>query len=233
MASRPRLAERVKAFDAPAVDAALAESPALLAWRDERRRNWLHICCGADLKGRDPAPSLETAEVLLARGVDLAEHAFTEGDWKATPVWFCIARGRNLALAAHLLQRGADPNHSLWAAAWNDEVEAVDLLVRHGAKVDDPAVPAETPFLAAVKWSRFRVAWALARHGADVNVVDPKGMTALHYMLRKSSDLEHFEMLARLGARGDIPGPDGATAIDILSRKRDPAFRALAARLSR
>jgi len=222
----------VKAFDAAAVDAALAESPELLGWRDERGRNWLHLCCATELKGRDPAASVNTADVLLARGLDLADHAFTEGDWKATPVWFCVGRGRNLAVADHLIGRGGDPNFSLWAAAFNDDVPAIDLLVSHGAVVDDPAEASETPFLAAVKWSHFAAAAALARHGADVNIVDPTGMTALHYMLKKSSGLEYFEMLADHGARGDIAGPDGETVAAIMARKRDPAFHLLATRFA-
>jgi hypothetical protein len=57
-------------------------------------------------------------------------------------------------------------------------------------------------------------------------------MTALHLMLKKGSDLAPLRMVIDHGARGDIPGPDGRTAIDILSRKKDPALRALGVRLA-
>jgi hypothetical protein len=230
--SKTRLTERVKAFDWQGLDADLAEAPQLLGYRDERGRNWLHLCCATELKGRHPAASLKTADVLLARGIDLAGHAFTEGAWKATPVWFAIGRGRNLALAEHLLKKGADPNYSLWAAGFLDDPASVDLLVRYGALLEDPAVSEESPFVSAVKWSHFKAAEALARHGADVNARDEKGLTALHLMLKKDSDAAHFEMLARYGARGDIPGPDGQTAAQIMARKKDPRFKALAAKLA-
>ncbi|HEX9943531.1 MAG TPA: ankyrin repeat domain-containing protein [Thermoanaerobaculia bacterium] len=231
MASKTSLLPRVRAFDWKAVDAGLAEKPGLIAHRDERQRNWLHILCATELKGRDPADSIRTADVLLARGIDLQDHAFTEGAWKATPVWFCVAFGRNLALAEHLLKLGADPNHSLFAAAYNDDDDAIDLLIRYGAPVEDPSSPAASPFLAAVEWSHFRAADALARHGANVNARNAKGMTAFHCMLKKGTDFEPFAMLATRGARADIPGPDGVTAAEIMARKRDPRFRELAAQL--
>ena len=42
-----------------------------------------------------------------------------------------------------------------------------------------------------------------------------------------AAPIEHFELLARNGARFDLPNKDGVTAAEIMSRKRDPRFRAL------
>jgi hypothetical protein len=47
-------------------------------------------------------------------------------------------------------------------------------------------------------------------------------------MLKKNSDAKHIAMVIAHGARGDIKNKSGETAIDILSKKRDPAFRKLA-----
>lgn len=233
MVSKTRMQALVKAFDADAVDAALAESPDLLDWRDERGRNWLHLCCATPLAGagRDAEASVRTAEVLLKHGLPLDAAAFTEGAWQATPVWFCISRGRNLALAAWLLARGASPDFSLWAAAFNRDLEAIRLLVGAGAKLEDTSVD-ESPFLGAVQWSHFDAAEELLKLGADPNARDSKGMTALHAMLKKSSDAEHFQMLARYGARGDIPDAEGRTVAQLLRRKRDPVLRQVAETLA-
>jgi len=65
-----------------------------------------------------------------------------------------------------------------------------------------------------------------------VNAKTEKGLTAFHIMLKKGSDFEHFAMLAKHGARGDLPGPDGKTAIEIMCRKKDERFRKLAWRLA-
>lgn len=233
MVSKTRMIELVKAFDWKAVDAALHESPELMAWRDERGRNWLHLTCATELNASRPAHnSVRTAEVLRRHGFDVSEPAFIEGnDWKATPVWYCVSRGRNLVLAQWLLNEGADPNHSLWAAAFNDDLDAIRLLVRFGAEID-PVTEDETPFLGAIKTSHFKGAAELLRLGADVNHVDSKGMTALHYMLKKDSDKAHFGFLIAAGAKGDIPNRDGQTARQIMARKKDPDFKAMAERLA-
>jgi hypothetical protein len=233
MVSKTSLKEAVKRFDWKTVDAALDARPDLLGHREEREKNWLHVLCSTKLKGRSAAASVKTADVLLAYGIDIHAHAFTEGKWKATPVWWCVSWGRNLTLAEHLLRLGATPDYAMFAAGWNDDVPALDLLLKYGAVVDDLTAARETPFLGAIAWSRFRYAEALLDRGADVNATDAKGMTAFHLMLKKGVDFEHFAMLVKHGARGDIPGPDGQTAIEIMSRKKDERFRKLATRLGR
>ena len=198
-------------------------------------RNWggrkrLHLAWSTR-----PAPGkvkdrIKTAEVLLAHGFGLDDAAFTEGRWKATPLWFAVSRGRNLALAEALLKRGCNPNYCLWAASFNEDVAAIRLLVKHGATVDDPA-SGETPFAAAIAWSKFAAAEELLKQGADPDALDSKGRTALHQMLKKGSAVRALAIVVEHGARGDIRDAEGQTALDILSRKRDPAFRELAARL--
>ena len=233
MISKSKLTTLVKEFKWKEVDRALAERPDLLSVRDERGRNWLHVCCGVNPKRAKlkPADSVKTAEVLLRLGLDINREAFSEGDWKATPLWYAIARGENLMLAEFLLRRGSSPDYCLWAAGFVENIEAIRLLVRHGANVNDPSVVEESPFLGAIKWSHFKAAEELLKHGADVNCQDPKGMTALHYMLKKGSDKEFFAMLIAHGARGDIKNNDGVMAAELMRKKKDPQFRRMADQL--
>jgi len=231
MVSKTSLRDSVRSYGWKAVDAGLAARPDLLTYRDERERNWLHILCGTLIGKRKPNDGIKTADVLLKRGIDLKDHAFAEGKWKSTPVWWCVAHGRNLTLAEHLLKLGADPHYSMFAACWNDDIEAIDLLVKYGAPADDLKAADEGPFLGAIAWSRFRAAEALLKHGANVNARNAKAQTAFHVMLKKGSDYEHFAMLAGYGARADIPDKDGVTTAQIMARKKDERFRKLAARL--
>lgn len=233
--SKTAMTELVKRFAWRDVARGLDEHPALLRHRDARGRNWLHLCCSVDVRTnrkRKPADAVALAARLLDRGIDIDAPAFTEGDWQATPLWYCIARGRNLALAVHLLERGADPNHCLWAAVYADDLDAIRLLVAHSAAVD-PVHEEGTPFVAAIGWSRFAAAELLLALGADVDAVDRKGRTALHQMLAKNSATKHLRMIAAHGARGDIADGSGRTAADIMRRKRDPALRKLAEQLAR
>ena len=228
MVSKTSVLPLVRAFDWRAVDAGLREKPQLVEHRDERGRNWLHVCCATSLDGRDPKASIRTADVLMAHGIDLRDHAFTEGRWRATSVWYCVAFGRNLKLAEHLVKLGASPQYSLYAAAYNRDTDAIRLLVRHGADIEEASGPGETPFLGAIGWSHFEAAAAMLACGANVNAQNNRGMTAAHMMLKKGSDYEHFELLARYGARFDLPNKDSVTAAEIMLRKRDQRFRVLA-----
>jgi uncharacterized protein len=231
MISKTGMLSLVKTFRWNDVDAGLKENPDLLAFRGERGRNWLHVCCAAKASGPKVKDSIRTAEVLLAHGLDLDREAFTEGTWKATPLWFAIGRGRNLALAEYLLKRGCNPNDCLFAAAFNNDIPAIRLLSRHGADLNQSALD-ETPLLGAIKISHFGPAKVLLELGADPNYRDRRGMTALHYMLKKGSDRRHFAMLFAHGARGDIGNAQGVTAVDLLSRKKDPVFRRMAEKLA-
>jgi hypothetical protein len=230
MVSKTSLRETVRSFGWEQLRADLTARPDLLRVRDERGRNWLHLCCGR--AGGKVEDSIRTADLLLELGLGLEEPAFTEGEWKATPLWFAIAHGKNLPLAEHLLKLGSTARYCMFAAVWNEDREAIRLLLRYGAQVDDEASADETPLLGAVAWSKFGPAEELLQAGADPNVRDRNGDTALHLMLRKGSPIDAFRLFARYGARGDVPDTRGQTAAAILRRKRDPEFRALADRLA-
>jgi hypothetical protein len=228
--SRTWLVERVRAHDWAEVERGIRAAPALLHWRDERGRGLLHLCCMAPPKSSaEVEASIETADVLIAAGLDISEAAFTEdnGRWRATPLWHAIGRGRNLGLAEHLLKLGCDPEHSLWAAVFRRDPGAIRLLVRYGAKVDADHEEG-TPFMGAIQVSHFAEAEVLLELGANPDAKDNDGATALHLMLKKGSAPVHLAMVIRHGARGDIPDREGKTAREILGRKRDPTLRALA-----
>jgi uncharacterized protein len=228
MVSKTRMIDLVRGHQADAVERALAESPALLAYRDERGRNWLHLCCMARPE-KGSGASVPTAELLL-RHYDVNEPAFVEGTWRATPLWHAIGFGRNLPLAEFLLSQGSDPNHCLFAAAYNGDAEAIRLLARSGAALDE-FVEGGTPLLHAIQYSRLAAVEALLAVGADPDVKDDKGRTALHRMLAKGIDTRFFHLFADHGARGDVPDASGRTAADIMRRKRNPEFHRVAEKL--
>lgn len=234
MISKTRMQNLVKEFLVDEIAAGLREKPELLQFRDERGRNWLHLCASVDVRRKlalEPQDSVRLAALLLKRGIGIDSPAFTEGSWHATPLWYATARGRNLQLAKFLLQAGSTPAHCLWAACFNEDLDMLRLLVAEGAPLEAVA-EGETPLLGAVKYSKFKAAKLLLEVGCDPDFQDAKGMTALHYMLRKNSDKRHFELFAKHGARGDIPNADNITAAAIMKRKRDPDFHRIAERIT-
>lgn len=218
----------LKKLDWRAVKLALEEHPNLRNYRGAKGENLLHVCCGIEIekRGLSSTDSIKMAGVLLDASFDINREAFTEGDWKATPLWCAIGRGENLELAKYLLKRGADPEHCLWAAAFNNSPAAVKLLVQAGAVVDPPG--GDTPFMFAVKWSHFEAARALLEAGANVNFQDQFGKTALHCVLKKRSPASFVQMLLKRGARLNVKDRDGATAGGLLSRMRSPEYQRLA-----
>ena len=234
MISRTRLQVLVREFRWDEVSAGLREKPELLEYRDERGRNWLHLCASVDVavkRGLDPQDSVRLAGDLLDLGIDVNGPAFTEGSWQATPLWYAVGRGRNRPLAQFLLASGSTAEHCLWAACFREDLKMLQLLVDAGAPLEAVA-EGETALLGAVKNSKFKAARRLLDAGSDPNFQDAKGLTALHYMLKKNSDKSHYGMFVEHRARGDIPGSDGETASAILRRKRDPYFRQIADQLA-
>jgi uncharacterized protein len=230
MISKTAMVPLVKELRWQQVRNGLAGNPDLIGVRDKRGRTWLHLACAADMSTRQPSAvrdGIRLAGILLDRGIDINDAAFTEENFRATPLWYAVAFGKNIELARFLLKRGSDPNYCMFAAAYNDDARAIRLLAENGAALD-PVAEGSTPLLAAVQWNRFNAAEELLKRGADPNYQDSKGTTALHCMLKKGADKRYFRMFLRSGARTDIPNKAGVTAAAIMSRKRDPDFRRMA-----
>ena len=184
MSSKTSLLAAVKELRWKEVAGGLADNPALLRFRDAKGRNWLHLCGSVNLQVQpalDAKNSIKVAKVLLESGLDINDAAFREGSWRATALWYAIAHGRNLPLATYFLEQDSDPNHCLWAAAFNNDVEAIRVLARYGAEIDPGT---DTPFLAAIHWGRFEAADELLKLGANVNAQGKLGVTV--YGDRKS-----------------------------------------------
>src|SRR5262245_24726366 len=224
MVSKTKMLDLVRDFRWRDVSAALVETPSLKTVKDKRGRTWLHLCCAVDVSRRKTArpDSIKTAIALIEAGLDINDAAFTEGKWRATPLWYAVAFGKNIDLASYLLQRGCDPDPCLYAAAWNDDAAAIRLLIHNGAEI--PRDKDGGPFLAAIRWKRFLAAEELLKLGADIDSQDRRGTTALHYLITKG-DKKHTRMLLDYGAGVDIQDSHGRTAAALMARKRDPEFR--------
>jgi uncharacterized protein len=159
-------------------------------------------------------------EALLQAGAD-AKAATAEGE----SVLMTASRTGNVEAMRVLLVHGADPNaHEnwygetalIWAAAEN-HAAAVRLLLESGAKVDLASkkmvfprkvggqttlpVGAMTPLMYTARQGALDAARALVEGGANLNVQDPDGTTAVVFAIING----HYDVAAMLVEKGADP----------------------------
>ena len=181
--SKTALFEGAKAWDAAAVKAMLAAAPALVRAPDPKHRTALHLACAVKPggSGLGEPNGIKTVTTLLDAGAGLeAEVPIEEVDevFRATPVWFAVARGENLPLARFLLKRGADASHSLWAAVWRDDAALCRELLKNKPRLDLKA-HGETPIFYAARLQRLKTLDLLIEAGANPCIADPRGRDAV------------------------------------------------------
>ncbi len=181
--SKTALFEAARRWDADGVKAMLKAAPALVAATDPKGRMTLHLACAVTpgSKGLGEPDGIKTATALLAAGADL-EAAVPmdedEGDFRATPLWYALSRGRNLPLARFLLKRGADASSSLWTVVFQDDAVACRELLKAKPRLNLRA-HGETPIFCAARLQRQKTLELLIAAGADPAIPDPQGRDAV------------------------------------------------------
>lgn len=120
------------------------------------------------------------------------------------------------------IANGQSPNQrdvlgrpAIWLAAWYDENQAVDALLRAGA---DPNVldlsKHYTPLILAVQHNDLEMVNSLLAANANPNIQNDTGYTPLHYaLLQKNYDIA--EALVNHGASTTIKNKSGITSADL------------------
>jgi uncharacterized protein len=166
---------------------------------------------------------------------------------------------KGLAIVNLLLERGADPNIQLLfkpanvrgggttftrgatpliRAATNGDLEAVKILLAHGADATVYMADRQTPIHAAIAGrapepQALELIKLLQKAGTDVNVIalvnhpeEIRGGTALHYAVRKRYK-EVIKLLASYGIDMNAVDQDGLTALDYTQSRGFMPFMAL------
>src|SRR5690242_10463715 len=114
-ASKSALFAAAKARDVKTVVAILRAAPELVRATDPKGRMALHIACASQANNKDDPGGLKTVAALLKAGAsleDIVPMDEDEGDFRANPLWYAVARGENKPLVRFLLKRGADASYS-------------------------------------------------------------------------------------------------------------------------
>ena len=203
-----------KSWNSSAVKAMLAVSPDLVAASDPQGRLAVHVACAVKLSSTSLGEphGINTVSVLLDAGSGLESVVpmdEDEGDFRATPLWYAVARGENLPLVRFLLQRGADASYSLWAAVWRDDAEMCRELLKAKPRLNLRA-HGETPIFYAARLKRLKALDLLIEAGANPAIRDPQGRDALDIAQARRLPKQFIERLSEL-KRGALPTQrDGA-----------------------
>lgn len=180
--SKTSLFTAAKMWDEASVAAALSKAPELIHATDPQRRTALHLACSVKPGSAQLAEphGLKTVKTLLSAGADLEGEVpmdEDEGDFRATPLWYAVARGENLPLVTFLVERGANASYSLWAAVWRDDDTMCRVLLKARPQLDLQA-HGETPLFYAARLQRLKTLALLMEAGANAAIRDLKGRDA-------------------------------------------------------
>jgi ankyrin repeat protein len=138
------------------------------------------LLAGLPLMAAAQMGNIEIAKLLLANGASVDAKDLT-----GTALHAAALAGR-LGAAELLIERGADVNAAddrgttpLQRAAGYGHVDLVELLIRHGGKINSE-YRSRSALHAAAGEGQEATARLLLAHGADVRGVDEEGYTALH-----------------------------------------------------
>ena len=191
-----------KSWDAASVAAILAAEPQLVDATEPKRRAAIHLSCAVKPGGAGLGEpnGIATATALLDAGADLEAEVpmpAEEGDFRATPVWYAVARGENLPLVRFLLGRGADASYSLWAAVWRDDPVLLRTLFEAKPRLNLRA-HGETPIFYAARLQRLKTLDLLIEAGADPSIRDDRGRDAVEIARARRLPTRFIDRLAAL-----------------------------------
>ena len=140
-----------------------------------------------------------------------------------TPLVKCTCNVDRQGLIA-LLSHKANPSiaQPRWGApilfaAGHGDIDAIRLLLAHGATVESRDRSGATPLIVSVKWNnRFAHPWIvnpLLQAGADIHAKDNDGRTALHHVINPQLNIPSIDVLLEKGAEPAVPDNFGTTPI--------------------
>lgn len=139
-------------------------------------------------------------------------------DFGMTPVLYAVFR-HQAAILSHLLSQGATmsvPGNQatpLMVAILEDQVDSTEVLLKHGAPVNQADRFGATPLMYAARAANPDLVHLLLTHQADPNVRDIEGETVLIYAVLANNEVA-IRLLLEAGADPKARNFDGLSAID-------------------
>jgi ankyrin repeat protein len=205
--------------EARRVEKLLAGDRALAEARDNGLLTALQCAGGSRMGASDKkiaAGLLHIAAVLVDAGADV--NLYTRSYAHDVNVAYFVIRAGQIEMLRFLLSRGLDATAAVGTAAWDAREDILDVLVQHGAQVDQAFDRARPVLNELVRWGQLKQARMLLSRGANPNIPDDRGWTAIHQAASRGNVKILEDLIA---AGGDLTRRDnsGHTPLDIARAK--------------
>lgn len=125
----------------------------------------------------------------------------------------------NVAVLQVLLAHAADPQKVLYEAAIAQQIGILDLLAAYRQKIDINVrmqnKVENTLLNDLIRYNGLQTARWLLQQGANPNLSDSQGFTALHYAARRGVSEDFLALLLQKGARLDLKDQQNRTPLDL------------------
>lgn len=188
------------------------------ASKDENNMTVLHYAALSGLGDDFAGQYIQIAEMLLDAGGD-GDSCEAIGPYPSTPVLH-FAAWKNYALAKTLLGRGCNPNHGFGNCLWKEPDRMAELFLAHGAEVNWRANCGQSLLNSRIHWNLPSVALWLLKNGANPNLADGEGNTALHEAAWRGINPKVTQALLDAGGDKCARNKAGLTPLDVARQKK-------------
>ncbi len=164
--------------------------------------------------------ALSSCRALVASGASVAT-----SDRGRTPLLDTAVRNGNVPVVRFLLEQGVDPNgrYAVFGAIqhWRGSPEVLQLLIQYKADLEVRNSRGETPLIAAARDRREQLAEELLNHKVQINAVDDREYSALHWAAA-TGRIGMVDLLLKAGIDRRLKNEAGRTAAELA---RSPEIR--------
>lgn len=195
------------------VKKAMAAEPGFANSRDHEMLTPLQCAANSRMGAKD---LLKIATMLVDAGADV--NASTKG-WSHDlhTAYFAVNSG-NRDIFAMLLGRGMNATAALTPTAWKDYEDWCELAISHGARINEALDDGKPLLNQMIRWGRVKAAMWLLAKGADANIADERGWTAVHQATSRGN-LQMLQAVMDAGGDAKREDKDGVRPYLLAKRK--------------
>ncbi len=186
--------------------------------KDINNMTLLHYAALSGLGEKAPLDLRQVTETLLDVGAD-GNASEQIGPYPGISVLH-FAAGGNFPVAEVLLHRGCNPNLGFGNCLWGPPGPMAELFLEHDADVNLRENGGQPILNSRIHWNLTSVALWLLKNGADPNLVDEAGNTALHEAADRGVNPKVVQAILEKGGKKHARNKAGQTPLDLAKLKK-------------